>query len=228
MPLRRVRWSLAAACLVALSLSFAASALGDADPASDELIGFDSYYPYAPQVSKPLQQQLDAVLRASRKSGHVYKVVLIEAPPDLGAATVLYGKTQRYATFLYNEIHSFLSAQKPTYLIVTKQGTALRGRDATPAGKRALAKFAVPANASSDQLAQTALKAVQAVETANGHPVSKAAVAKATATAPHAKSATKSKSAWIWVIVAVAVVIAGACAAWLLREWRRSRTTLTD
>jgi hypothetical protein len=228
MPSRRGRWSLVAACLLALSLSFAGSALGDADPASDELIGFDSYYPYAPQVSKPLQQQLDALLLASRKSGHVYKVVLIEAPPDLGAATVLYGKTQRYATFLYNEIHSFLSAQKPTYLIVTKQGAALRGRDATAAGRRALAKVAIPPNASSDQLAQTALTAVQAVETANGHPVSKAAIAKATAPTAHRNAGAKSKSAWIWVIVAVAVVLAGACAAWLLREWRRSRTALTD
>jgi hypothetical protein len=211
--------------MLVLALSVAATAFGDADPASDELIGFDSYYPYSPQVSKPLQNQLDALLRATRKDGHVCKVVLIEAPPDLGAATVLYGKTQKYASFLYNEIHSFLTGQKPTYLILTKQGAALRGRDATPAGKRALAKVSIPANASSDQLAQSAITAVEAVEAANRHPISKAQIA---AAQPKQKASSKSSSAWLWIVVAAMVVIIGACAAWLLREWRRSRAPLTD
>jgi hypothetical protein len=215
-----LRTALATACMLLLSFTVAATAFADADPASDELIGFDSYYPYSPQVSKPLQRQLDALLRATRKNGHVYKVVLIEAPPDLGAATSLYGKPQKYASFLFNEIHQFLVQQKPTYLILTKQGIALRGKDATPAGKSALAKISVPSNASSDQLAQTAVKAVEAVAAANGHPISKAQIA---AAQPRSKPNPKTRSAWIWVVLAALVVIAGACIAFLLREWRRSR-----
>jgi hypothetical protein len=222
----RVRWTLAAVCVVVLSSTAATSAFADADPASDELLGFDSYYPYSPQVSKPLQGQLDSLLAATRKHGHVYKVVLIEAPPDLGAATVLYGKPQRYASFLYNEIHTFLTAQSPTYLILTKQGAALRGKDATPAGRRALAKTPIPANATSDQLAQTAIKDVAAIAAANGHPISKAATA--AAAQPSTKATSKSHSAWLWIVAAAMIAVVGACAAWLLRERRRSHAPLTD
>jgi hypothetical protein len=226
MPSGRFRCAFASACVLVLALSVATAAWADADPASDELIGFDAYYPYSPQVSKPVQNQLENVLSATRKNGHVYKVVLIEAPPDLGAATVLYGKPQKYAHFLYNEIHSFLAAQNPTYLIVTKQGSVLLGKDATPAGKRTLAKIAVPANASSDQLAQTAIKAVENITAADGHPITKAEIA--AAQQPRHKSGSKGQKAWVWIVVAAMAVIAAGCAAWLLREWHRSRRSVTD
>jgi hypothetical protein len=221
------RWVVAIACFAALALTVAAPAFGDADPASDELIGFDSYYPYSPQVSKSLQNQLDGALRATRKNGHVYKVVLIEAPPDLGAATALYGKPKTYAKFLYNEIHSFLAAQHPTYLVLTKQGAELLGKDATAAGKQALAKIKIPSNASSDQLAQTAITAVRSIAAANGHPISDAQIAAASQSHVGSPS-SKSSHAWLWIVVAAMIVIAGACGAWLLRERRRDQSPLTD
>src|SRR5437588_10517204 len=101
------------ACLVAVALAaFAApapvAAWGDADPASDYLPGFDTYYPFGNAVAKPTQGQLDRLVKIARTRGRPFKVAVIATPVDLGAVTSLFNKPQPYSKFLYREIAGLL------------------------------------------------------------------------------------------------------------------------
>ena len=203
----------AIACIVvALGACWCAkSARGDADPPSDVLIGADAYYPYTPVVPAPLKASLDGLLRKSRARGHVYKVALIASPADLGAATVLYGKSQRYATFLFGEIKSYLARQSPTLIVVTGTGLAVRGRDATALGRAALFRLAPQSNPTAARLAQEALQAVESVARANGHPLPKVTYVSARQHASH--------SGRIALLFALAAMLAaGVSAAVFLRQ----------
>lgn len=215
------------ACLalaVALLLP-AATALGDADPPSDILVGFDAYYPYTPKVPRPLQAKLAGVLRATRANKHVYKVALIGGPADLGAATALYGHPQRYGTFLFNEIRGFLAGQEPTLVVVTRQGIALRGKDATPAGRAALEKLRVSANPSTpSQFVDTAVAVVRAIAAANGHSVPANTVATDIFGNPIAGKPSNS-TRWVWIVVLVVALAVGLVSAVLLRNRLRRKTT---
>jgi hypothetical protein len=195
----------AAALTIALLIP-AATAIGDADPPSDLLLVADAYYPYTPAVPKALQAKLGSVLRAARKRRHVYKIALIGERGDLGAVPVLFGKTQRYATFLFNEIKTYLAPQKPTLIVVTKQGLALRGRDATSAGTAALAKVTPPSAMTPAQLVATAIAAVKRVAAANGHPINSKVAAAATVSTGH-------KASRLWLIVAAGLALVGALGA---------------
>jgi len=156
-----------AALLCALTLLLCpALATADGDPASDVLLGQNVYYPFSPAVSGPLQHQLDALTAAAAKAGFPIRVALIESPPDLGVIPDLFGKPQRYADFLDQEI-SYMRKQQ--LLVVMAAGYGVQGLP--PAATAAAAKLPAPAGQSSDDLARAALSAVRKLSAAAGHPL---------------------------------------------------------
>ena len=76
-------------------------------------------YPYQPAVSQQMQQALNARTAAAKRSGFPIKVALIATPVDLGVIPDLFGKPQKYAAFLDQEI-SFRTKQP--LLVVMKTG----------------------------------------------------------------------------------------------------------
>ena len=161
----RALLSLLAAVVVALSL--APAALADGDPASDVLLGENVFYPYSPQVSPPLQKTLNAETVAAKKAGFPLKVALIAGPVDLGVIPDLFGKPQKYADFLDQEI-SFRGKQP--LLVVMKTGYGAQGVTAHVRGT--LSSIARPASGASNDLAKAAIVAVAKLAAADGHPVS--------------------------------------------------------
>jgi hypothetical protein len=167
--------SIAAVLAAAFATMPAATAWGDADPASDFLPGFDSYLPYGNSVAKPTQGQLDKLLKIAKARNEPFKVAVIATPPDLGAVTALYNKPQQYAKFLYREIKPIVTGGQFTLLIVMPSGIGIIGRDATTKGGKAAVAVKVPKGASPTVLAQTAVSTVEKIAAADGHPLPKVA-----------------------------------------------------
>jgi hypothetical protein len=141
-------------------------ALADGDPASDVLLGENVFYPYSPPVTASIQKSLNAEAAAARKAGFPLKVALIASPVDLGVIPDLFGKPQKYADFLDQEI-SFQGKQK--LLVVMPSGYGVQGVSA--AAQRAVAALPRPAGKQSNDLARAATVAVAAVAKAEGHPL---------------------------------------------------------
>src|SRR5947208_2423229 len=155
MLLRRL--SLVLAVVLATAVVAPALARADADPASDYLPGFDSYYPFGNTVAKPTQGQLDKLLKIARERGRPFKVAVIASPPDLGAVTSLFNKPQPYYRFLYREISGLLQGSEATLVVVMPAGVGIMGRDAHAAGRKAVAGLRPPARATPTQVAQAAV-----------------------------------------------------------------------
>jgi hypothetical protein len=153
------------AVLLALALLPAAAA-ADGDPASDVLLGENVFYPYSPPTSPALQKQLNAETAAAKQAHFPLKVALIGAPVDLGVIPSLFGKPQKYADFLDQEI-SFQTKQP--LLVVMAAGYGVQGVDART--KAAAAALAKPASTRSNDLARAAIVAVPKLAAAAGHPL---------------------------------------------------------
>jgi hypothetical protein len=155
------------AALTAVLLAlWAAPALGDGDPASDVLLGQNVFYPYSPPVSTALQRSLNAETAAAAKAGFPIKVALIDGPTDLGVIPELFGKPQKYADFLDQEI-SFQNRQ--LLLVVMPAGYGVQG---LPKGATtAAAQLPKPSGKVSNDLANAALAAVPRLAAAAGHPI---------------------------------------------------------
>jgi hypothetical protein len=201
---------LAAILAAALSLfAFApAAVLADGDPASDVLLGENVFYPYQPAVSQQVQKALNAQTAAAKRSGFPIKVALIASPVDLGVIPDLFGKPQKYAAFLDQEI-SFRGKQP--LLVVMKTGYGVQGLN----GKAtALAgSLAKPASGNSDDLAQAAQTAVTRLAEASGHPISSSA-----ASPPGSHSSGGSSTTIVIALAVAALVAAGALATLTLRR----------
>jgi hypothetical protein len=167
-----VAWILALGLAAPLLAAAApAPARADGDPASDELIGADVFYPFSPPVAAGLQKSLNAETAAASRLHFPIKVALIASPADLGAIPSLFAKPQQYADFLDQEI-SFADAKQPL-LVVMPDGYGVEGftRPATLAA----AALAKPSGRQSDDLAQAAIVAVSKLAAAAGHPIDGAA-----------------------------------------------------
>lgn len=141
-------------------------AAADGDPASDVLLGQSVFYPYSPPVSASLQRELGGVTAAAKRAGFLIKVALIGSPVDLGVVPDLFGKPQRYADFLDQEI-SFNVKQPVLVVMPAGMGGAGLGSAATAA----LASLPRPAGAQPSDLARSAIQAVPKLAAAAGHPV---------------------------------------------------------
>jgi hypothetical protein len=137
-------------------LAFPATALADADPASDVLLGAPAFYPFQPPVSQSLQSQLEQELAQLQKQGLSLKVAIIASPVDLGAIPNLFGQPQTYATFLGREI-SFQHPQ--ALLVVMPAGFGVYSTGAASA----LAGLKVDTTGASNGLTQSAILAVQRI-----------------------------------------------------------------
>jgi hypothetical protein len=197
----------AALALVAGSL-LPATARADGDPASDVLLGDNVFYPYQPPVSSQLQKQLNDQTAAAKRSGFPIKVALIAAPVDLGVIPDLFGKPQKYAAFLDQEI-SFRGPQP--LLVVMKAGYGVEGLGATATSL--VKTLARPASGVSNDLARAALTAVSKLAQASGHPISKAA-----GTPSSSHSSGGSSTVLVIALAAAALAAAGALAAVTLRR----------
>lgn len=156
------------AVFVLAGLVLPASALADADPASDVLLGVSVFYPYQPAVPAALQKQLNAEAAAGTKAHFPIKVAIIGSPVDLGALPSLFGKPQQYATFLDQEI-SFNRRQE--LLVVMPQGYGSAGLP--PAAAAAVKDLPAPAAHTNQALVQAALAALPKLAAAAGHPIAK-------------------------------------------------------
>jgi hypothetical protein len=156
--------SLAVALLAALFVPAAVRA--DGDPASDVLLGENVFYPYSPPTSPAIQRQLNAATAAAKQAHFPVKVALIGAPVDLGVIPSLFGKPQKYADFLDQEI-SFQTKQP--LLVVMSTGYGVQGMNAK--ANAAAAALAKPAGTHGNQLARAAITAVDKIAAAAGHPL---------------------------------------------------------
>ena len=185
-------------------------ALADGDPASDELIGANVFYPFSPPVDPGLQKTLNAETAAASRVHFPIKVALIASPADLGAIPSLFAKPQQYAEFLDQEI-SFVGT-KTLLLVVMPNGYGVQGL--SPAATTAAASLTTPRSSQSDDLARAAIIAVPELAAAAGHPVG----------ALTATSGTGGTSSAVTLFVLAAVACATAAAVLIIRE-RRATTT---
>jgi len=116
--------SVAVAAVLLLGLCGAGPARADGDPASDELIAQNVFYPYSSPVPQSMQRRLDAEVIAAHRAGLFLKIALIARPSDLGSITALYGSPQRYAQFLDTELS--LNRAIPL-LVVMRDGIGTEG-----------------------------------------------------------------------------------------------------
>jgi hypothetical protein len=164
MPVRLARL---VALLALLGATLApAMARADGDPASDVLLGQNVFYPYTPAVSPAIQKTLDAETTAASRAKFPIKVALIASPVDLGVIPDLFGKPQKYADFLDQEI-SFQTRQP--LLVVMAAGYGVEGIHG-PA-QIAVASLRKPGGPTTNALAQAAITAVAKLAADSGHPI---------------------------------------------------------
>jgi hypothetical protein len=173
-----------------------AVASADGDPASDVLLGENVFYPYSPPTSPAIQKQLNAVTTAAKRAHFPVKVALIGSPVDLGVIPSLFGKPQKYADFLDQEI-SF--ATKQPLLVVMASGYGVEGMDAK--AQSAVSALGKPAGTQSNELGQAAITAVGKLAAASGHPLQ--------GTTEGSDGRGTSKAVLVAILAAIAIAAAG-------------------
>jgi hypothetical protein len=159
----------AAAVLLAVALLAtgvrAPASWADGDPASDVLPVKDVFFPYQPNVSPSLEAGAEKTVHAAGVAGLQLKVAVIATALELGLVRQLWRRPQAYAEFLDREI----SFNEPRKLLVVMPN----GFGVVPATlARALAGVAVDARHGSDGLTRSAIQAVVALASSQGHHVS--------------------------------------------------------
>src|SRR3954452_2815959 len=152
--MRRARLAataVALACALAAA-ALPATALADGDPASDVLIGQDSYLPYQPKVPPAVSDGLTATLKKARAADYPLKVAVIASKDDLGSVPDYFARPQDYAQFLQREI-SFNKAEP--LLIVMPNGYGVA--DAGDKAGDVIAGLEKPVSASGDALGRAAI-----------------------------------------------------------------------
>jgi hypothetical protein len=177
-----------------------AAAIGDADPASDVLLGESVFYPYEPPVSAAIERTLNAETAAAARAHFPIKVALIATPVDLGAIPALFGKPQAYADFLGQEI-SFGGPQPLLVVMPSGYGVNALGQAATSAA----ARLPKPAGAQTNDLARAAIAAVPVLAAAARHPIASVHPTASTTTPP---TPGPSPALLIGVLAVVAVATA--------------------
>ena len=206
--------ALAVALLVLAGLAAPAPARADGDPASDVLLGESVFYPYTPPVSAATTRRLNAATAAAARAHFKLKVALIASPVDLGVIPDLFGKPQKYADFLAQEI-TFTGTRQPL-LVVMKAGYGVAGVSA--AVTAAAAALPRPSGGSSEALARAALAAVPELSAAAGHKLGPIPVSSAS----RGSGGSGPSVALLVVLVGVALLAAGAL---VLARQRGGRTS---
>lgn len=153
------------ALLVALVVA-PAVARADGDPASDVLLTQRQYLPYKPPLSKDVLSKLEAATLAIQKTGKPVRVALIQTPSDLGAVPDFFGRPEEYAKFLSKELEL---GYHGGLLVVMPAGTGTA--KISDAGANSLRGLQISSSAQSDDLARTAIFALQRIARAQGKPI---------------------------------------------------------
>ncbi len=177
-------------------------AWADADPASDVLLTQNVFYPYSPPPSNALQSALNAQTAAAGRAHFPIKVALIGAPLDLGAIQSFFGKPQKYADFLDQEIA--FGTPNPPLLVVMANGYGVRGLP--PAALALAASLPKPAGAHSDDLARAAIAALPKLANASGHPIP--ANGSSGSTGHAAGNVSTALTVLIFALIAVSIAVA--------------------
>jgi hypothetical protein len=149
-----------------VALAVAGAARADGDPASDYLIGQNVFYSFDAGIPSDLAQRLTTMVANANTAGFRIRVALIRTNSDLGSVFQLYGKPQRYAQFLGQELF-FVYRSRLLVVMPNGFGYAIGGRPAG-AAKRALAGLQPPGDAP-PRLADAATLAVRRLARAAGH-----------------------------------------------------------
>jgi hypothetical protein len=189
--------------LLSTAMLLPALAVADGDPASDALLGQNVFYPYSPPVPRSVAATLNAETAAAKRAGFPLKVALIGAPVDLGVIPDLFGKPQKYADFLDQEI-SFQGKQP--LLVVMAAGYGVQGVPG-PA-KLAAAGLHPPAGRTTTDLAQAAIGAVAKLAAASGHKLN--GVPGVPGASGSSSGGGGSSTVIVIVLAAAAVLVAGA------------------
>jgi cytochrome oxidase Cu insertion factor (SCO1/SenC/PrrC family) len=190
----------------------ASAARADGDPASDVLVSQTLYLPADAGVSEKQEMQLNAVLRAVKRSGVPVRVAVIPSAYDLGSIDELWLKPGTYARFLGIELSLIY---KHALLIVMPNGFGLNwpGHSTTAAEAR-LANIRIAAGASG--LVSATEAAVRAVGVSGGVAIS--------SSRPRGSGADTGPIATIGGVVAL-LLVAGTALRLALR-WRRRGTAV--
>lgn len=190
-----------------------ASARADGDPASDVLLGTDVFYPYTP-VSPADESALTGATTTLRKEKAPIKIALIASPTDLGVIPTLFDHAQQYANFLDTEI-SFTGPQPLLVVMPNGYGTA----HLTPAAVQAVAAAPKPTGAGGDALTLAALRVVDAIGAAEGHPLTGSHTP-----APVAGHADRSGSSSTGILIGLLVLIVLTAGALIAATFHRRHT----
>jgi hypothetical protein len=151
----------------AIALAGAApSARADGDPASDYLISQPVFFPFDAEADADAQQRLKDLVASAKTAGFPIKIAIIATAYDLGAVPSLFGKPQRYARFLGQELYYF---SKGKLLIVMPQGYGVyKPKESTAADQAVLARLPAPKTKDGNTLVAAADRAVRALAKAHG------------------------------------------------------------
>ncbi len=124
------------------------------------------FLPFESKVSDVAANELTDLLAAAKQKGLEVRVALIATRGDLGAVPVLYGKPQRYADFLGQELVYYY---KGLLLVVMPNGYGIyRNGVALPNDKKLLAKLPPAGSTDGNALAVSAENAVRALARERG------------------------------------------------------------
>lgn len=154
------------ALIAVVPLVQAASALADADPASDVLAGQDVFLPYAPPASDDARARITSTVAAAIGQWQPIKVAVIGGAADLGSVTQFVNQPKGYAAFLGTELTDLYGIDLPL-LVVMPNGYATHGAW-SPAATKALEAVEAPGTNDTSTLATKAADAVVAMAKADG------------------------------------------------------------
>jgi hypothetical protein len=146
-----------------LAVLAAAPARADGDPASDVLLANRVFLSVEdPSTSAPGRELEQLTLEASKRRLPI-RVAVIATAVDLGAVPELFGRAQRYATFLSRELAFVYRGTLVVVMAGRPGGVGVTGRGATARAKAALQQLRVPENGNAHQLALIASRATRIV-----------------------------------------------------------------
>ncbi len=138
----------------------------DGDPASDYLLGQQTFVPSDAGIPTAAEQQLEALLTGARRGGYTIRIAIIASRYDLGSVTVLDKKPRLYAHFLSQELR-FVYKKRVLVVMPNGYGIARNGKPA-PAEQKVLDTLPLPPVAHGPGLAGAAARAVRALTTHAG------------------------------------------------------------
>jgi hypothetical protein len=198
--------------LALATLSFAAVARADGDPASDYLLTQQAFLPFDAKIPRAEQQKLASVVAAANRAGYTIRVALISSRYDLGAVPSLWRKPRTYARFLGAELQ-FVYANR--LLVVMPNGLGFNRPHHSP-GKEYATLRGIGVAPGGTGLASAAETAVRRLAAAAG--------VKITPTKAPAPSSRNAHDRAVIVLAAIAVLAVLVLLRLALRRPRRQRS----